>query len=175
MRNLSMGQLLAEVASMAIKKGMIEEEAAAFACADAEMPCLIPDFRTVNFLNLSQSSERPGRAAAHYPQNKTPQLAGFCHSAHRTAGIGGIGAIQASLMNVSRVSFGEVQRSLAGIKSYAQVACAELFRHSVHRRQVELGLVEQRWLWSHKVRRSHPGWLTRGAMWVASRARCAHR
>ena len=29
-----------------------------------------------------------------------------------------------SLMNVSRVSFGEVQRSLAGIKSYAQVACA---------------------------------------------------
>jgi hypothetical protein len=30
MRNLSMGQLLAEVASMAIKKGMIEEEAAAF-------------------------------------------------------------------------------------------------------------------------------------------------
>ena len=90
----------------------------------------IPDFRTVNFLNLSQSSERPGRAAAHYPQNKTPQLAGFCHSAHRTAGIGGIGAIRASLMNVSRVSFGEVQRSLAGIKSYAQVACAELFRIS---------------------------------------------
>ena len=44
-----------------------------------------------------------------------------------------------SLMNVSRVSFGEVQRSLAGIKSYAQVACAELFRHSVHRRQVEVG------------------------------------
>ena len=106
----------------------------------------IPDFRTVNFLNLSQSSERPGRAAAHYPQNKTPQLAGFCHSAHRTAGIGGIGgigAIQASLMNVSRVSFGEVQRSLAGIKSYAQVACAELFRHSVHRRQVESGLVRR--------------------------------
>ena len=80
-----------------------------------------------------------------------------------------------SLMNVSRVSFGEVQRSLAGIKSYAQVACAELFRHSVHRRQVESALVEQRWLWSHKVRRSHPGWLTRGAMWVASRGRCAHR
>ena len=52
-------------------------------------------------------------------------------------GIGGIGAIQASLMNVSRVSFGEVRRSLAGIKSYAQVACVELFRHSVHRRQVE--------------------------------------
>ena len=40
MRNLSMGQLLAEVASMAIKKGMIEEEAAAFACADVEMPRL---------------------------------------------------------------------------------------------------------------------------------------
>ena len=36
-----MGQLLAEVASMAIKKGMIEEEAAAFACAD-EMPRLDP-------------------------------------------------------------------------------------------------------------------------------------
>ena len=40
MRNSSMGQLLAEVASMAIKKGMIEEEAATFACADAEMPRL---------------------------------------------------------------------------------------------------------------------------------------
>jgi hypothetical protein len=40
MRNLSMGQLLAEVASMAIKKGMIEEEAVAFACADVEMPRL---------------------------------------------------------------------------------------------------------------------------------------
>jgi hypothetical protein len=40
MRNLSMGQLLAEVASMAIKEGMIEEEAAAFACADVAMPRL---------------------------------------------------------------------------------------------------------------------------------------
>ena len=56
-----------------------------------------------------------------------------------------------SLMNVSRVSFGEVQRSLAGIKSYAQVACAELFRHSVHRRQVKSALVEQRWLWSQNA------------------------
>ena len=40
MRNLRMAELLAEVASMAIKKGMIEEEAAAFACADVDMPRL---------------------------------------------------------------------------------------------------------------------------------------
>ena len=72
------------------------------------------------FLNFS---ERPGRAAAHYPQKQNPAACGVLpFSTPDGGGSGGIGAIQASLMNVSRVSFGEVQRSLAGIKSYAQVA-----------------------------------------------------
>ena len=62
------------------------------------------------------------RAAEHYPQNKTPQIAGSCQ-AHRTAGIGGIGAIRARLVNVSRASSKKVQKSLAGFKSYPQVAC----------------------------------------------------
>ena len=34
---------------------------------------------------MSQSSERPGRAAAHYPQKQNPADAGSCQ-AHRTAG-----------------------------------------------------------------------------------------
>jgi hypothetical protein len=55
------------------------------------------------------------RAAEHYPQNKTPQIAGSCQ-AHRTAGIGGIGAIRARLVNVSRASSKEVQKSLAGLR-----------------------------------------------------------
>ena len=49
-------------------------------------------------------------------KNKTPQIAGSCQ-AHRTAGIGGIGAIRARLVNVSRASFGKVQSVSGDLKS----------------------------------------------------------
>ena len=64
--------------------------------------------RSAGFLHSSQSGERPGQAAVHYPQNKTPQIAGSFGSAHQIARIGGTEAIRARLLIVSRVSFGEV-------------------------------------------------------------------
>jgi hypothetical protein len=77
-------------------------------------------------------------------KNKTPQIAGSCHSAHRTAGdSGGIGAIRTRLMNVSRASFGEVQRSLAELRVMHRWR-TELFRHLVHSLEVDLCVAEQR-------------------------------
>ena len=76
-------------------------------------------------------------------KNKTPQIAGSCHSAHRTAGDRGIGAIRTRLMNVSRASFGEVQRSLAELRVMHRWR-TELFRHLVHSLEVDLCVAEQR-------------------------------
>ena len=103
----------------------------------------IPDFRTVNFLNLSHSSERPGRAAAHYPQKQNPAYCGVLpFSAPDGGGSGGTEAIRVRLLIVSRASFGEVQRSLAEIKSYAQVY--GVVSPLVHSREIDLRVAEQR-------------------------------
>ena len=59
------------------------------------------------FLNLSQSSERPGRAAAHYPHKQNPADAGSCQ-AHRTAGDRGDRGYPSAPWNVRRASSGNV-------------------------------------------------------------------
>ena len=55
-------------------------------------------------------------AAEHYPQKQDPANCGVLPFSDRTAGIGGSGPIHARLLIVGRASFGEVQRSLAGLR-----------------------------------------------------------
>ena len=68
---------------------------------------------------LAGASNRRGGAsrAAHYPQKQNPADCGVLpFSAPDGGGSGGSGPFQARLLVVSRASFGEVQRSLAGLK-----------------------------------------------------------
>ena len=84
-----------------------------------------------------------GRREAYPAKTKPRSLRGFAIQHTGRRGIGGIGAIRTRLMNVSRASFGEVQRSLAELRVMHRWR-TELFRHLVHSLEVDLCVAEQR-------------------------------